>query len=73
MNENDIIILGCGLEIKEEIVFKNVKDDSILIDAINKYESELDNNIDVFNKKQNIIVTENGYFLAVYKKDILVE
>ena len=65
------IIISTDLTAKKENVFKALKNDVDLINAINEYAFKLkNNNIEIWEQKDNILVTENGYYLAVYPEDI---
>jgi len=66
-----IIIVSTGLDSKYENVIKSLSDDKYLIENINKYRKVLESdNIDIFKQENNILVTEKGYFLAIYEKAI---
>lgn len=68
---NDIIICCTKLSEKKEDVFSALKNDIVLINAINEYKNELKkNNIEIFQQESNILITEDGYYIAFYVKDI---
>ena len=69
--ENSIIIISTDLSAKKENVFKAANTDVDLVNAITSYKEELkNNNVEVWEQKDNIIVTEKGYYLAVYPENI---
>ena len=64
----EILIVSTGLDSKYENVIKSVSDDKYLVQIINDYRKMLEgNDVDIFKQVDNILVTENGYFLAIYK------
>ena len=63
----EILIVSTGLDSKYDNVIKSASDDKYLVENINKYRKMLEtNNIDIFKQVDNVLVTENGYFLAIY-------
>lgn len=67
----DTVIISTDLNAKKENVLKAQKNDADLINAINEFAFELKkNNIEIFEQRDNILITENGYILAVYPEDI---
>jgi hypothetical protein len=70
--ENTIVIVSCPLSMDKNKVFKLLQDDKELVDAINSYSKYIKTNDDIetFNNISNIIITENGYNIAVYGEDI---
>lgn len=70
-DKDDILIVNTSISNKKEDVFKALKNDQILIDSINEYKDKLiDENVEIFHEKNNILITENGYFLAVFVGDV---
>lgn len=67
-----VVILTADLTEKKSDILKSKIDDSILMNNIENYYQEKlkPENIEVFEKHNNIYITENGYYLAVYVKDI---
>jgi len=62
---------GAELSSKKENVFKSLNNDINLINAINKFKDDLKrNNIEIFEEKDNILITENGYYLAIFPEAI---
>jgi hypothetical protein len=72
MKSNDnIIITHCPLKTNKDEVFLMIKEDESLIYEIKKYSKELLNdNIETFEQRCNIIVTERGYYCAFYENDL---
>jgi len=71
IDEDTVIIVSTSIDKKQEDVFKSLNDDQILIDAINEYKKMLsEDNIEIFKEKHNILITEKGYYLAIYVKDV---
>jgi len=69
--EKSTIIISTDLSSKKENVFKGANNDIDLVNAIDLFKEKLkNNNIEVWEQKDNILVTENGYYLAVYPEDI---
>jgi len=69
--EKPTVIISTELSSKRENVFKAVNNDIDLVNAINLFKENLkNNNIEVWEQKDNILVTENGYYLAVYPENI---
>jgi hypothetical protein len=69
--EKEIVIIGTDLTAKKENVFKALKNDVDLINSINEFAIKLKNdNIEIFEQKDNILITEKGYYLAVYPENI---
>jgi hypothetical protein len=69
--EKTTIIINTPLSSKKENVFKGANNDIDLVNAIDTFKEKLkNNNIEVWEQKDNILVTENGYYLAVYPENI---
>jgi hypothetical protein len=70
--EFEILILNTELSTKKEDILKHgVREDIDLINEINKFKKELQSkNIEIFEQIKNILITEEGYYLAVYEFDI---
>lgn len=68
---NKIIITYCSLETNKDEVFAMAKEDHRLIDAIKKQSEEKANNgVETFEQRNNIIVTEEGYYFAFWEDDL---
>lgn len=69
--EKDIVIVSCDLTNSREDVFKAFDDDSILTETILEYVRELKkHNIEIWEHSGNIIITEKGYYLAIFIENI---
>ena len=72
LDSDTIIITSWTLDRNHEESFKMTNDDKFLNDAIEKYYKQIlePDDVEVFFKNKNIIVTEKGYFGAFYLKDL---
>lgn len=71
MEDEQIYIVHCSLEVKRDDVFLALKDDKELLIAIENYVKKLNSeNIEIFEKEKNILITENGYYCAIWENDI---
>lgn len=68
--KNRIIITHCEITADKEKIFKMSKNNPILIDAIIKFSKKVADKIETFERKDNIIVTEEGYYFAFYENDL---
>lgn len=69
---NRIIITHCPLVTNKDEVFAMAKNDEELIDAIKKHSKKQSNEgVETFERKENIIVTEKGYYGAFWESDLL--
>lgn len=68
----DIYIIHAELSAnKEDIYSAGLIDDEELITSINEYKKDLDEeNVEIFKQDKNILITENGYYIAVYETDL---
>lgn len=65
-----INIYPLPLSADAKTVFSTAKSDIKLIEAINKERDRLiEEGVEIFEQKDNIIVTERGYFAAFYDKE----
>lgn len=72
---NDIIIIKAPINIKkDDIIILAKNNDHKLIYEINLYKDKLkkENNIETFYYQDNIIITEKGYYIALWRNDILI-
>ena len=67
-----VVILTADLTEKKSDILKSKIDDPILMNNIENYYQEKlkPENIEVFERHNNVYITENGYYLAVYVRDI---
>lgn len=64
-------IISFDIKNNKDEILKTAQDDLQLIKAINSYKSKLtDQNIEIFHQEKNILITDDGYYCAVYEKDI---
>ena len=69
--EDRIVIVQFGLNNEAEKVFSFCKENKDLETAITKVEKDLmKQNIEIYNRRQNIIATENGFFGAFFESDL---
>ena len=68
-----ILILTMPLDENKSRAFEQESTDEKLIKAIEDYIPALkENGVEIFEQKNNILITEQGYYLAVYSKDITI-
>lgn len=68
---DNIVITTLPIACERESVFAMAKRDRPLINSICKFAKRLrEEGIEVFARKENIIATEKGYFLAFFEKDL---
>jgi len=68
----EVAIVNILLSESKETVFNTVCDDEVLSMAIDSLLDDLySKNIEVFFRDRNIVITENGYYVAVYPKDLI--
>lgn len=70
-DNNNIIITFITIDTNQKDVFKLIRTDLELISAITAYCRNLDQEIEIFDRKGNIIVTEKGYYCAFWEGDFL--
>lgn len=67
----DIYIVTCKLDYSFDIILKSSSNDPQLVEKIILYSDELKKEgIEVFKQVNNILVAENGYYIAVFESDI---
>lgn len=68
---NRIVITHCPLETNKDEVFAMAKSDEQLIDAIKRHsEKQSNEGVETFERKENIIATEKGYYCAFWESDL---
>ncbi len=66
-----VIIVGAEISTNKDDVFESLNNNSDLIEGINQFAKDLKkNNIEIFKQQDNILVTEKGYYIAVFPEDI---
>jgi len=71
--DKPIVITHMPLSIDKEEAFSMSKKDTNLEFAIKNfkgYSLDVDDNIEVFEQKDNMLVTNNGYYYAFYEEDL---
>lgn len=75
--KKDVIIVSTDLSAKKDDVFKSLDDSIELCDAISEYAEKLkETDVDIWEQKDNILITELGYYLAIFPnviKEVLSE
>lgn len=67
-----IAIACCPLTVDRETVFSAAQLDAALAKVIQQYSLNLAHmGIETFDRYENIIITEKGYFLACWEKDLM--
>ena len=70
-NKGRIIITFCPLQKDTEEIWKMGQNDEKLINVIKKKSQQKSlEGIETFERRQNIIATEEGYYFAFYEKDL---
>lgn len=70
MSKN-VVIAYIDISTPLEKVKEFEKEDNTLIAGVRHHiENNLDNDVEIFQKINNIAATEKGYFVAAYKSDI---
>ena len=65
--KDKIIIVSCELKNAKDDILIEKNDDPVLIRAINEFSNGLKkNNIEIWEQHDNIIIAEDGYYLAIY-------
>lgn len=73
MNNNEIAICHLPLSESKEEVLKMIKNDPELEHSINEKKLTLEKQeIEIFYCLHNLIVTESGYYIALFTKDLIV-
>lgn len=62
----EIVIGHVDIDVDTSKIKKDlVKDDELLIEAIEDHKSDLDPDVEVFDQFKNAIVTEEGWYIAI--------
>lgn len=71
VTDNSIIIISADLSSKKENVLKSKSDDEALIDAMDEYVKKFKtDDVEIFEQHNNILITEQGYYLSVFARDL---
>ena len=71
IDENAVFLLGAPITSKKKNILKAQSDDPELTKVIDEYVVELKKEeIEIFERHDNILITSNGYFITVFGKDI---
>lgn len=72
MSSKQIVVATIPLSEKAESVFTMSKNDPHLIREMDLFRGELEKDgVEVFEQRDNIIVTERGYFCCFYAQDLV--
>ena len=70
----NVVVLEFEIKEKKENIFLMRNGDELLKKVINEFERDLliekNNNIDIFCKEDNILVTELGYHVAMFEDEV---
>jgi hypothetical protein len=73
MANDRVIITHCGLENSRISVEKMASKDLLLMKHANLLVEELlQKDIEVWETFDNVVITEEGYYLALYEKDLVL-
>ena len=68
---NRIVIVSCPLDVDKNEMFEQCRTDEHLESAIVNYGKELiRNGQEIFEHRDNIIVTESGYYASFYEDEL---
>jgi len=71
VDDNAVFLLSASITSKKENILKSQSDDVALTEVIDAYLKELKKEeIEVFERHDNILITSNGYYITVFGKDI---
>ena len=66
-----VIIVGAEITANKDEVFAALNNNVDLIEGINQFAKDLKkNDIEIFVQQDNILVTEKGYYIAIFPEDI---
>jgi hypothetical protein len=71
-NSENIIITTCPITEDKDEVFKMAENDQRLISEIIEYGDKLlkEQDVEIFHRNKNILVTSKGYFMAFWETDL---
>jgi len=71
VDDNAVFLLSASITSKKENILKSQSDDVALTEVIDAYLKELKKeDIEGFERHDNIRITSNGYYITVFGKDI---
>lgn len=71
MNNEQMVICVCGLFNDKDKVLGGASADENLTAYVTQYRTKLESKgIEIFNQVNNILVAEDGYYIAQYAKDL---
>lgn len=71
MEDIAVVIVSAELASKLENVLKSRSDDGMLVETMDEYvEKFKSENVEIFERYDNILVTERGYYIAVFESDL---
>lgn len=71
MEEVSVVIVSADLSSKLKNVLKSRSTNKMLVETMDEYVEEFKkDNIEVFERYDNILVTEKGYYLSVFESDL---
>lgn len=71
MDSVNVVVVSADLSSKLENVLKSQSSDSVLVETMDEYVEKFKNeNIELFERYDNILVTEQGYYLSVFESDL---
>lgn len=69
---NQMCICECGLDEDRDSVFNGKNSNKSLVDYANEYRQKLElDNIEIFEQVDNILITEKGYYVALFSNDLI--
>ena len=70
--KDKILITLASLEEDKDKMFTLIRDDEQLIRAIDVFARDLvTKGVEIFDRQKNVLVTEEGYYMAFYEKDVI--
>lgn len=70
----DVMFYYLSYDLKREVINELLTDDKILNQIVDSYVEDLEKeNIEIFDRDRNLLITEKGYILCVFKDTIKKE
>lgn len=71
MEDVNVIIVSAELSSKLKNVLKSRSTNEMLVETMDEYVKKFkEENIEIFERYDNILVTEKGYYLSVFESDL---